>query len=143
MTAIRAPLPQPTPESKPFFDALKQRRLLIQRCLECSYAYYYPRPFCPTCLSPSVEWEEASGRGKLYSFVINHRAAPGFVAPYIIAVVELEEGPRMMTNLIEVEPDPEMVRCEMQVEIVFDDVDDDFTLPRFRPVSSHIIGQDV
>jgi len=142
LTVSRATLPQPTPESKPFFDALKQHRLLIQRCRECGYAYYYPRPFCPACLSASVEWEEASGKGKLYSFVINHRAAPGFVAPYVIAVVELNEGPRMMTNLIGVEPDPEMVRCEMQVEIVFDDVDDNFTLPRFRPVSSHSNGQD-
>ena len=133
MTASRAPLPQPTPESRPFFDALKEHRLLIQRCRDCEDAYYYPRPFCPSCLSSSVEWEEASGRGKLYSFVINHRAAPGFVAPYIIAVVELDEGPRMMTNLVGVEPDPDLVRCEMRVEIVFDDVDDDFTLPRFRP----------
>ena len=142
MTISRAPLPQPTPESKPFFDALKQHRLLIQRCRECSHAYYYPRPFCPTCLSANVEWEEAAGKGKLYSFVINHRAAPGFVAPYIIAVVELDEGPRMMTNLIDVEPDPEMVRCEMRVEIVFDDVDVDFTLPRFRPASSYSDEQD-
>ena len=127
-------MPQPTPESKPFFDALKERRLLIQRCEECGLGYYYPRPFCPACLSDRVEWEQASGRGKLYSFVINQRAAPGFVAPYIIAVVELEEGPRMMTNLVDIEPDPELVRCEMPVEIVFDDVDDDFTLPRFRPI---------
>ena len=134
MTVSRAPLPQPTPESKPFFDALKERRLLIQRCQECGHAYYYPRPFCPACLSGRVEWVQASGRGKLYSFVINQRAAPGFLAPYIIAVVELDEGPRMMTNLVDIEPDPEFVRCEMAVEIVFDDVDDDFTLPRFRPI---------
>ena len=134
MTTSRAPLPQPTPESQPFFDALKLRRLLIQRCRDCGNAYYYPRPFCPACLSSAVEWEQASGRGKLYSFVINHRAAPGFVAPYIIAVVELDEGPRMMSNLVDVEPDPEMVRCEMPVEIVFDDVDGDITLPRFRPI---------
>ena len=79
-----------------------------------------------------MEWEEASGKGTLYSFVINHRAAPGFTAPYIIAVVQLDEGPRMMTNLIGVEPDPDMVQCDMPVEIVFDNVDDDFTLPRFR-----------
>ena len=134
MTVSRAPLPQPTPESKPFFDALKERRLLIQRCEDCGHAYYYPRLFCPACLSGRVEWEQASGRGKLYSFVINQRAAPGFVAPYIIAVVELDEGPRMMTNLVDIEPDPELVWCEMPVEIVFDDVDDDFTLPRFRPI---------
>ena len=132
MTASRAAMPQPTPESKPFFDALKEHRLLIQRCQDCGCTYYYPRPFCPSCLSSDVEWEESSGKGRLYSFVINHRAAPGFVAPYIIAVVELDEGPRMMTNLIDVEPDSNLVRCEMAVEIVFDKVDDDFTLPRFR-----------
>ena len=133
MTANRAPLPQPTPESKRFFDALKEHRLLIQRCGDCEHAYYYARPFCPSCLSGEVEWQEASGKGRLYSFVINHRSAPGFDAPYIIAIVELEEGPRMMTNLIDVDPDPDMVRCEMPVEIVFHDIDDDFTLPRFRP----------
>ena len=133
MSASRAPLPQPTPESKPFFDALRERRLLFQRCGDCGCAYYYPRPFCPSCLSNDVEWEEASGRGKVYSFVINHRSAPGFEAPYVIAVVELDEGPRMMTNLIGVEPDPELVRCEMPVEIVFDDADEDFTLARFQP----------
>ena len=134
MTAERAPLPQPTPESKPFFDALREHKLLIQRCSDCEHAYYYPRPFCPECLSANVAWEEASGRGRLYSFVINYRAAPGFVSPYVIAVVELEEGPRMMTNLVGVEPDPELVRCEMPVEIIFDDVTTDVTLPRFRPL---------
>ena len=133
MTASRAPLPAPTPETKPFFDALKQHRLLIQRCAECGHAYFYPRPFCPSCLSNDVEWEEASGKGRLYSFVINHRSAPGFEPPYVIAVVELDEGPRMMTNLIGVNPDPELISCEMAVEIVFDDMDEEFTLPRFRP----------
>ncbi len=132
LTAYRAPLPQPTPETQPFFDGLRRRKLLIQRCNDCGVAYYYPRPFCPECLSANVAWEEASGKGTLYSFVINYRSPPGFEAPYVIAVVELEEGPRMMTNLVGVEPHPDMVRCDMAVEIVFDDVTDDVTLPKFR-----------
>ena len=130
----RAALPQPTPETKAFFDGLRERRLLIQRCGECGQAYFYPRPFCPECLSGDVAWEEASGKGTLYSFVINYRNAPGFDAPYIIAVVELAEGPRMMTNLVGVEPDPDVVRCDMAVEVVYDDVTEDVTLPKFRLV---------
>lgn len=133
-TGYRAPLPQPTPETRRFFDGLRERRLLIQRCGDCGKAYYYARPFCPECLSGDVAWEEASGKGTLYSFVINYRSPPGFDAPYIIAVVELAEGPRMMTNLVGVEPDPELVRCDMAVEIVFEDVSEEVTLPKFRLV---------
>ncbi len=133
-TGYRAALPQPTPETRAFFDGLRERRLLIQRCGDCGLAYFYPRPFCPECLSGDVAWEEASGKGTLYSFVINYRSAPGFDAPYIIAVVELDEGPRMMTNLVGVEPDPEVVRCDMAVEVVFEDVTAEVTLPKFRLV---------
>ncbi|MFQ5875994.1 MAG: Zn-ribbon domain-containing OB-fold protein [Dehalococcoidia bacterium] len=131
------PLPQPTPETKPFWDALKEHRLLIQRCKDCGRAYFYPRPLCPKCFSSNVEWFQASGKGKLYSFVINYRAPPGFEPePYVIAVVELEEGPRMLSNLIGVEPDPEKVRCDMPLEIQYDDVTDEVTLAKFRPVQS-------
>jgi len=127
-------LPTPTPETKPYWDALKEHRLLIQRCKECQRAYFYPRPFCPRCFSFNVEWFEASGRGKLYSFVINHRPAPGFgPEPYVIAVVELDEGPRMMTNLVDVEPDPDKINCDMPVRIVYEDVTAEVTLPKFRP----------
>jgi uncharacterized OB-fold protein len=127
-------LPTPTPETKPYWDALKEHRLLIQRCKECQRAYFYPRPFCPRCFSFNVEWFEASGRGKLYSFVINHRPAPGFgPEPYVIAVVELDEGPRMMTNLVDVEPDPDKISCDMPVRIVYEDVTAEVTLPKFRP----------
>ncbi len=126
-------LPQPTPETQPYFDALKQHTLMIQRCKVCAQAYFYPRPFCPDCFSFDTEWFEASGKGTLYSFVINYRPPPGFGAkPYVIAVVELEEGPHMMTNLVGVEPDPDKIRCDMPVEIVYDDVTDDVTLPKFR-----------
>ncbi len=134
MAEYTGALPTPTPETKPYWDALKEHRLLIQRCKECQRAYFYPRPFCPRCFSFNVEWFEASGRGKLYSFVINHRPAPGFgPEPYVIAVVELDEGPRMMTNLIDVEPDPDKISCDMPVRIVYEDVTAEVTLPKFRP----------
>ncbi|MCH8090644.1 MAG: Zn-ribbon domain-containing OB-fold protein [Chloroflexi bacterium] len=134
MAEYTGALPTPTPETRPYWDALKEHRLLIQRCKECQRAYFYPRPFCPRCFSFNVEWFEASGRGKLYSFVINHRPAPGFgPEPYVIAVVELDEGPRMMTNLIDVEPDPDKISCDMPVRIVYEDVTTEITLPKFRP----------
>lgn len=134
MAEYTGALPTPTPETKPYWDALKEHRLLIQRCKECQRAYFYPRPFCPRCFSFNVEWFEASGRGKLYSFVINHRPAPGFgPEPYVIAVVELDEGPRMMTNLVDVEPDPDKISCDMPVRIVYEDVTAEVTLPKFRP----------
>ena len=107
---------------------------MIQRCRDCQRAYFYPRPFCPRCFSFDVEWFEASGKGKLYSFVINHRPPPGFEPePYVIAVVELEEGPRMMTNLIDIEPDPDKIKCDIPVQIHYDDVTEEITLPKFRP----------
>ncbi|MCH9038580.1 MAG: Zn-ribbon domain-containing OB-fold protein [Chloroflexi bacterium] len=134
VTQYAGPLPQPTPETQPFFDGLRERRLMVQRCGACGQAYYYPRPICPHCNSNDVHWFEASGKGSVYSFVISHRSRPGFEAPYVIAVVELDEGPRMMTNLVGVEPDPEVLRCDMPVEIVYEDVTSDMTLPRFKPV---------
>ena len=127
------PLPQPTPETKPFWEGLKERRLTIQRCNDCRKAYFYPRPFCPTCFSRNVEWFQASGRGTLYSFVVNYRPPPYMGKdPYVIAVVELEEGPRMMTNLVGADPDPEKVRCDSPVVIEYDDVTEEITLPKFR-----------
>lgn len=107
---------------------------MVQRCEACGQAYYYPRPICPHCMSDDVHWFQASGKGRVYSFVISHRSRPGFEAPYVIAVVELDEGPRMMTNLIGIEPDPEVLRCDMPVEIVYDEVTLEVTLPKFRPV---------
>jgi uncharacterized OB-fold protein len=82
----------------------------------------------------AVEWRQASGRGKLYTFAIQYRPqAPGFQPPYVTAVVELDEGPRMLTNLVDVEPDPEKIRCDMPLEVVFEDISDEITLPKFRP----------
>jgi uncharacterized OB-fold protein len=129
------PLPKPTPESLPYWEGLKARRLMLPHCADCSRAHFYPRVVCPHCGSRRIEWRKASGRGKLYSFVINHRPPRHMSSgPYIIAVVELDEGPRMMTNLIGVAPDPALIRCDAPVEIHYDDVTPEVTLPRFRLV---------
>ena len=98
----RRPKPAPvvTPETQPFWDAAQREELQIQRCRACDRFYFYPRPFCPACFSQDVEWVRASGRATLVSYVINHRPVPGWEedAPYAIALVELEEGPRMATT---------------------------------------------
>ncbi|MBI4498202.1 MAG: Zn-ribbon domain-containing OB-fold protein [Chloroflexi bacterium] len=128
------PLPLPTPETRPFWEGAHHHTLLLPRCRDCRRFHFYPRAFCPHCLSPNLEWRQASGRGTLYAYGINHRPAPGFEAdvPYVIALVELEEGPRMVTNLVDVDPEPDRLRIGLPVEVVFEDVTATITLPKFR-----------
>ena len=137
-TTYTGPIPKPTPETAKFWEAAKQGVLLIERCRDCGKHYFYPRPLCPQCLSRDVEWVEVSGRGVLHTFVINYRPARNFPAkgPYILGIVELAEGPRMMTNIVGVDPDPKKLRCDMPVEVVFEPITDEITLPKFRPVEA-------
>ncbi|PPR19724.1 MAG: hypothetical protein CFH40_02224 [Alphaproteobacteria bacterium MarineAlpha10_Bin3] len=135
MSDYLKPLPQPTPETQPFWDGTKAGELKLQRCGDCNHVYFPARPFCPSCSSRKVDWFTASGRARLYSYVINHRAPPGFEAPYVIAVVELEEGPRMMTNLIDCAQTPEAMILDMPLEVAFEKASDDISLPKFRPVA--------
>jgi uncharacterized protein len=128
--------PQPTPETAHFWHGTRAGELRLQRCDACSHIYFPPRPFCPACASRGVSVFAASGRAKLYSYVISHRAAPGFTAPYSIAVVELEEGPRMMTNIVNCPQTPEALQLDMPVEVVFEALDDTISLPHFRPTQS-------
>ncbi len=129
------PIPKPTPETRKYWQAARQHTLLIQRCNACGEHYFYPRPMCPRCLSRQVEWVEASGRGRLHTFVINHRPPRSFPqkGPLVIGIVELEEGPKMLSNIIDVEPDPAKIRCDMPVEVVFEDITEEIALPKFRP----------
>jgi uncharacterized OB-fold protein len=129
------PLPQPTPETLPFWEGCKQHELRIQLCLSCEQYYFYPRPFCPYCFSEDVEWKVVSGDGTLQTYVINHRPAPGFesTGPYVIAIVELAEGPHLMTNIVNVEPSQDHLPVGLPVTVVFDDVTEDITLPKFQP----------
>ena len=126
-------VPTPTPETAHFWDGTRHGELRLQRCRSCDDAYFPPRPFCPRCHSRDVEVLAASGRATLYSYVISHRPPPGFEAPFAIAVVELEEGPRMMTNLVDVEPVPEELPLDLALEVVFEPLTDEITLPLFRP----------
>jgi uncharacterized protein len=128
--------PQPTPETAHFWDGTRAGELRLQRCDACSHVYFPPRPFCPACASRTVSVFAASGRAKLHSYVISHRAAPGFTAPYSIAVVELEEGPRMMTNIVNCPQTPEALQLDMAVEVVFEALDETISLAHFRPTQS-------
>jgi len=134
--AYTGPIPKPTPETKPFWDAAKQHKLLIQRCGDCKQHYFYPRPLCPNCLSRNVTWVQASGRGRLHTFVINHRPPRGFPlsAPFIVGLVELAEGARILTNIVGIDPDPAKVHCDLPVEVVFKDITAEISLPHFQPV---------
>ena len=134
----KRPIPEPTPETAEFWAGARRGELRIQRCNGCARAYFYPRPFCPFCSSKDVAWFTASGRGTLYSYVINYRPAYGFqdYAPYVIAVVQLDEGPRMMTNIIGVDPTPENLPIDLPVEVTWEKQDDVITLPIFRPIGA-------
>lgn len=127
------PKPLPTPETKHFWDGTKTGRLLLQRCGDTGQAYFPPRPFSPFTGTRNVEVFEASGRATLLSYVIHHRPAPGFTPPYAIAVVRLEEGPQMMTNIIDCPQTPEALVLDMPLEVAFVPLDDAITLPLFRP----------
>jgi uncharacterized OB-fold protein len=136
-TPPRKPLPQPTPISKPFWEAARRHVLSIQCCGKCGKYVFYPRSLCPHCGGGELAWTEVSGRGEVYSFTVARR--PTMFAfqdevPYVIAIVELEEGPRMTTNIVGCDPDS--VRVGMRVEAVFDDVSDEIALVKFRPVES-------
>ena len=132
---MRKPLPFVYPENKPFFDGTKKHELVIQRCKDCGKFYFYPRTQCPHCLSDNVEWKKVSGKGKVYSFTICARPGnPAFAGdvPYNVAIIELNEGVRMMSSVIDCKN--EDIKCDMPVEVVFKDASPEITLPYFKPV---------
>jgi hypothetical protein len=134
----KRPVPQPTPETQEFWDGAKRGELRIQRCTSCGRAYFFPRPFCPHCSSRDVEWFTASGKATLHTYVIAHRPAYGFddYAPYVIAVVRLDEGPCMMTNVVGVAPEPEQLPLDLPLEVTWESLSDDISIPLFRPAGA-------
>ncbi len=135
--AYSKPLPTPTPTSQPFWDAAKEHRLIIQRSRRTGRRVFYPRLVSPYGPDDELEWVEASGRGIVYSFTVARRpTAPqwGEECPYVIAIVELEEGGHLTTNIVECDPDT--VRIGMPVTVVFDDVTPEVTLVKFKPAFS-------
>ncbi|MGH7933905.1 MAG: Zn-ribbon domain-containing OB-fold protein [Candidatus Binataceae bacterium] len=132
MSEYIKPLPKPSPTSRPFWEAAKRHELTLQRCGGCRALVFYPRERCPQCFSDQLSWERVSGRGKVYSYTVVRRASTRSFAdaPYVLAIVELDEGARMTTNVV---APPESVKVGMPVTVVFDDVTPDHTLVKFKP----------
>ena len=136
MAEGKRPLPKPTPETQHYWEGAAAGELRLQICSDCSKTYFPPRPFCPKCGSRAVKVTKASGKAKLHSYVIHARPAPGFDPPYAIAVVELDEGPRMMTNIVGCPQTPEALQLDMALEVTFEKQNDQIALPFFKPAGT-------
>lgn len=135
-TVVAKPAPVVSEWAKPFWEATKQGRLIIQQCNDCNKPIFYPRSGCPHCASADVGWIEASGRGSVYSFTVVESNAPSAFQqdiPFVVAVILLEEGVRMLSNVVQC--DPHSLRCDMPVQVVFEAGDGDFVLPKFKPAA--------
>jgi len=133
MAAVRFDIPTPDLETQPFWDGCREGRFLVRHCNTCDEDHFYPRPFCPTCWSDDVSWKEASGRATLYTYSIVHQNdLPPFNerVPYVAAVVDLEEGPRVMTNIEGVAH--EHLRVGMPLVVDFKPLNDEITIAIFR-----------
>ena len=133
MNDYAKPLPTLTDENRPFWEAARQGRLSLQKCDTCSHIRFPISAFCPHCLSSDFQWFDVSGRGSIFSYIVFHQAYhPGFKAdlPYNVAMVQLEEGPRMFSNIVDTPND--QVRVGDKVQAVFDCVTSEVTIPRFR-----------
>ncbi|NNN01602.1 MAG: Zn-ribbon domain-containing OB-fold protein [Acidimicrobiaceae bacterium] len=129
------PVPVVAPWARPFWDAAREGRLILQHCEDCDRVIHYPRMVCPHCSSTKLDWRAASGRGTIYSFTVVQSNAPSAFAgdvPYVVAVIRLAEGVQMLSNIVECDHDE--LFCDQEVEVVFEHLDEEFTLPKFRPV---------
>ncbi|WP_208026899.1 Zn-ribbon domain-containing OB-fold protein [Rhabdothermincola sediminis] len=134
MASPRFDLPTIESDTRPFWDAVREGKLLLRSCNRCGAVHYYPRPFCPSCWSEDVTWVEASGRGTVYTYSTVYRNdLPPFneQLPYVVAIVELEEGPRMMTRLVDT--DGVELAVGMPVIADFTALTDDVSIVVFRP----------
>jgi|SRR5579884_2142412 uncharacterized OB-fold protein len=132
----RKPLPNPLhrPASQPFWEAAKRHELVMPRCRRCDRLFFYPREVCPVCLQSDIDWVPVTGRGRLHSYTVIYQPAnPNFRGdvPYVYALVQLEEGTRMISNVVGCRP--EDVRIDMPLVAEFDDVTPEVTLVKFRP----------
>ncbi|MDT8860256.1 Zn-ribbon domain-containing OB-fold protein [Alkalihalobacillus sp. MEB130] len=128
-------IPNPTLETKPYWEACRNHELLIQQCTDCSHVQFYPRLMCTKCTSKKVEWVRAIGEGTVVSYTIVHRAiskAYQSEAPYVVALIKLEEGPTMMSNIIDC--DLKAIEIGMKVKVVFETWSESMTIPQFTPI---------
>lgn len=127
------PLPKPSKWSKPFWDGAKQHKLLLKKCRNCGHIDHPPYLYCTNCSSEDCDWVEASGKGTLYAFAVNTYGVPfPFMEdlPYVVALIDLPEGPRMISNVVEC--DPKELRNGMELEVIFADVSPEIALPKWR-----------
>ena len=123
------PAPVPDAETRPFFEAAAEGRFLLKACRSCGEAHWYPRAICPFCHSAETEWRQSPGRGSIYSWTVMRRADP----PYAIAFVTLEEGPVIMTNIVDADLD--VLSIGEAVEMVLTPAGEGIALPQFRPLA--------
>ena len=137
MSEYKKPLPLITKLSKVFYDGCKENKLLYQQCKDCGEVVFFPKELCSNCMSRNLEWIESQGKGKIYTFTVTYAGAPPeFSAdgPYALAIIEMDEGFRLMSNIVDCEF--KQLTCDMPVEVVFDPVTPEITLPKFRPVQT-------
>ena len=137
MSVYAKPLPEIQPFTRPFWEGTRQHQLLVQHCNACDANIFYPRRECPECWSKDLGWIKSSGRAKVYTFSVTYEGVEQMFVedlPIILAWVDLPEGIRLQTNLLDC--DPEAVEIGMEVEVVFKYVTDEITLPFFAPVGS-------
>ncbi len=135
------PVPVPQQESDFYWERCKQHELWLRFCNHCSKAYFYPRDICPNCFSRKTTWVKASGKGTLYTFAIVHQAQVSMARatsqeapkPFVIALVQLEEGPIFPTNIVDVEPEPAALKIGMPLTVVYHDITENISLPKFKP----------
>jgi uncharacterized OB-fold protein len=139
MVEYQKPLPEINDENKLYWGAAKRHELVLPKCLDCGQFYFPPAILCPHCLSMSNEWAKVSGRGRVYTWAIFHHSYhPAFKddVPYNVAIVKLEEGPQIISNIVGCKN--EDIYVDMQLEVVFDDVTAEVTLPKFKPIGRGI-----
>ncbi|MFK8030151.1 MAG: Zn-ribbon domain-containing OB-fold protein [Gammaproteobacteria bacterium] len=136
MSEYKKPLPQIEPYTQAFWDGTKQNKLLVQVCHSCDAKIFFPRKQCPECWSPDLGWKETSGKATVYAFSVTYEGVEAAFQedlPIVLAWVDLPEGIRMQTNIIDC--DPEAIEIGQEVEVVFKAVTDDITLPYFKPAA--------
>lgn len=137
MEKPQKPQPVVNPWAKPFWDAAKEEKLTFQQCQDCGKNIFYPRIACPHCFSDNLSWEEASGNGTIYSYTVVENNSPSAFAediPYVVAIIKLEEGIQMLSNIVNC--DPYSVQCDMPVKVVFEELNEAFKLPKFQPTNA-------
>lgn len=129
------PLPEILPETREYWEAAKRHDLLLQKCMDCGQIIYFPRFICFKCLSENLGWFKASGYGIIYSYtIIRQPAHQSFEqdVPYVYAIIEVDEGSRMISNIVNI--DPEKVKIGMKVKVIFEDVSREISIPKFEPI---------